>query len=334
MPGFRVVAFGGGEGPALAARAFPEDPRRFTAVVGTTDRGSGTGRLRAQLGIPATGDIRHVFDSVAAFWGDTAAGELFERRIVDSDGPPSGMALGNLLLAALTLWYDRDFSRGARAYAKVLGLPDVALPACAVDVDVCARLADGSWCHGELAVRHHDKARIDRVYLCPERAANPDALSAIEAAEVIIVGPGSLPTSVLPSLLPSGIGEALAASAARKILIANTLSEPGLTEGLTPAEHVELVLSHLPADAIDAVLLPADSAPARMTAAYRAQRQAYLAPSEADLRRIRSHVKCVTADIIERDWTGVRHIGRKLDCIRHDPLKLRHALERSGLLGR
>jgi uncharacterized cofD-like protein len=244
-----VVAVGGGHGLSRALSALRMLGLSPTAVVTVADDGGSSGRLRRDLGVIALGDLRMALLSLAG--NDALAGVLghrFER------GELEGHALGNLLLLALTERHGGDVVPALTDAAALLACAGRVLPATAASVQLKASVA-GRQVDGQVRVATAP-GRIERIWLEPEEArACAEAVAAIADAEVVLLGPGSLFTSVLAALVVPGLGRALVDTSARVVYLANVLTQPGETTGLSAAAHLQALLDHVPGLRIDAVVL-------------------------------------------------------------------------------
>lgn len=256
--GPRIVAIGGGTGLSVLLRGLKEHTANLTAVVSVADDGGSTGRLRDQLGIPAVGDIRNCLVALAET--ETAMGELLQYRFGDDDGSLTGHAMGNLLIAAMSAIDDGDFESAVREMNRVLAVRGQVAPAAGVPLTLRARLRDGTEVAGQARIMR--QRGIERVWLEPRDVrAGRDALAAIAAADLVILGPGSLYTSVLATVLVPEIRAALAATRAPRVYVANTATQAGETEGYDLADHVEALAAHGVADLVDLVLANAHPGP-------------------------------------------------------------------------
>ncbi|MBE3595224.1 MAG: YvcK family protein [Candidatus Carbobacillus altaicus] len=236
----RLVAIGGGSGLSHILRGLKHGPYSITAIVTVADDGGSTGRLRQEMNIPAPGDVRNVLTALSK--EESLLNELMRYRF-KTNGALSGHALGNLLLAAMTDIMG-DFGQAVKALSRVLAVQGEVLPAANIPVSLRATLVDGREIIGESNIPNGG-ARIRRVWLDPTHVSPlPAALSAIKQADVILLGPGSLYTSLIPNLLVPGIVPAIAESSARKIYIANLMTQPGETDGYDVLDHIEAIESH------------------------------------------------------------------------------------------
>jgi len=257
----RVVAIGGGHGLARALRALTLLDVEPTAVVTVADDGGSSGRLRRDMGIIAPGDLRMALLALARNRPLAAA---LEHRFLR--GQLEGHALGNLLLVALAEQHGGDFLAAVDGAAALLDCAGRVLPSTTQPVELHAHVA-GRVVGGQVQVAAA-QGRIERVWLEPrDPPACPDASKAIAEADVVILGPGSLYTSVVANLLVPEMAAALAAASARTVYVGNLTSQPGETWGLDAEAHVAAVLDHVPGLVLDAVILhdgPRDSGPGEL----------------------------------------------------------------------
>lgn len=260
--GPRIVAIGGGTGLSGLLRGLKEHTSNLTAVVTVADDGGSSGVLRTELGIPAVGDIRNCVVALAD--AEPLMGRLLQYRFPGS-GPASpgsarsaepgepepatqpaglgGHAVGNLLLAALVQVQDGDFEQGVREMNRVLAVRGRVVPATGTAITLHARLDDGTEVEGQSRIAR--SSPVDRVWVEPaDVRPTEDALNAIAEAEIIVLGPGSLFTSLLPALLVSGVREAVAASRALVLFACNVATQPGETGGFDLADHLDALARH------------------------------------------------------------------------------------------
>ncbi|MCL3837291.1 gluconeogenesis factor YvcK family protein [Aeromicrobium duanguangcaii] len=256
-----VVALGGGHGLAATLSALRRVTHRLTGIVTVADNGGSSGRLRTEFGILPPGDLRM---ALAALCGDDDWGrawaEILQHRF-KGDGPLAGHPVGNLLLAAL--WdMEGDQVSGLDLVAELLGARGRVLPMANVPLDIEADVRFGSPDRIEVVRGQVEVAttsgRILAVRLDPANPpACPQAVSALETAEWVTIGPGSWFTSVMPTLLVPQLRHALLRTPAKRALILNLVGQPGETEHLTPAEHLEVLAAHAPDLHLDLVVADA-----------------------------------------------------------------------------
>ena len=259
--GPRIVAIGGGTGLSTLLRGLKEHTSNLTAIVTVADDGGSSGVLREELGIPPVGDIRNCIVALAD--AEPLMSEVLQYRFPEppegGDRGLAGHALGNLLIAAMTAVEGGDFEDGIRLMNRILAVRGQVLPVSPTPLTLHARLADGSVVDGQSRVMR--TSGIERVWLTPDDVrASQDALAAIADAELIVLGPGSLFTSLLPSLLIPAIREAVLRAAAPRIFVCNVTTQDGETTGFDLAAHVDALVAHTSPHLVDIVL--ANSRPA------------------------------------------------------------------------
>ena len=252
--GIKVVALGGGTGLSSLLRGLKAFSNNITAIVVVSDDGGSSGRLQREvpsLSLPP-GDIRNCLAALAD--EEPLMTRLLQYRFNESAHELEGHSIGNLLIAALED-ITGDFEEAIRETSRVLAIRGKVLPPTLDSVQLCARLKDGSTVLGESAIGRCDSP-IDYVYLDPATPEPlPEALDAIAAADLIVIGPGSLYTSVIPNLLVPRIASAIAASPAIRAFVCNVMTQPGETSHMTAAEHVQAVMRHTEQQVFDYVIL-------------------------------------------------------------------------------
>lgn len=311
--GPKITAIGGGTGLSTMLRGLKKYTKNLTAVVTVADDGGGSGVLRRDIGMPPPGDIRHCMESLANV--EPIMERLLTYRF--QEGSLAGQSFGNLILAALN-GVTGSFEEAVAQMSQVLAITGRILPVTSADVQLEAVFENGAWVVGESKISSFKKeqdCRIAHVALLPERpAALPAALQAIREADLILMGPGSLYTSVIPNLLVEGVVEAICRSEALKIYVCNIMTQEGETEGYTAADHVDALLSHGAPGLVDLCL--ANSAPVRPGLVEK-YREEDAAPILVDRERIR-------AMGLELEEYPVASEGG--DYARHDPDRLAAAV--------
>ncbi|TYZ27557.1 YvcK family protein [Selenomonas caprae] len=300
-----VTVVGGGHGLSVLLRGIKSATSNVTAVVTVADDGGSSGRLREELGIIPPGDLRNCLVALADT--EPLMEKLFQYRF-RGKSELAGHSFGNLFIAAMNE-VTGDVEKALQESSKVLAVKGQVLPASKEHVRLDAIMEDGTVVEGESHIPEVQK-RIHRVRLFPE---NPQpvqsALAALTAADAIILGPGSLYTSIMPNLLVSGVAEALRKSKAVKIYICNVMTQPGETDGYTASMHAKAIIDHGGKGVIDYMLVNSHPISSEMQAYY-AEKGAY--PVEVDEEAINAlGIGFVKADIINES-----------DVIRHDPDKL------------
>lgn len=239
----KIVAIGGGHGLSAMLRGLKRYSKFITAIVTVADDGGGSGTLREELGMLPPGDIRSCILALANT--EPTMEKLLNYRF--TEGSLAGQSFGNLFLAAMT-GVSSSFEEAVHKMGDVLAITGRVLPVTDQDVRLEAEFDNGSRCLGESKILYAKKiqnCRIKQVRLVPEHPrALPDTLRAIEDADLIVIGPGSLYTSIIPNFLVDGISQAVAASRAKKLYIMNIMTQDGETEGYTGADHVRALLEH------------------------------------------------------------------------------------------
>jgi uncharacterized cofD-like protein len=305
--GPRIVAIGGGTGLSTLLRGLKGYSANITAIVTMADDGGSSGRLRQQLGIAPPGDIRNCIAALAD--AEPLMTQLMQYRFP----PGSGLddhAFGNLFIAAMTA-VTGDFEEAVRESNRVLAVRGQVLPATSVPLNLAATLKSGRRLQGQASISVAEEP-IDSVSIEPaDVRANPEAIERILEADLVVVGPGSLYSSVLPNLLISDIRDAIAAANGIRAYVCNVATQPGETGFYSAAQHLEALIDHVGDGLFDYVLLN-DNHDARRPEGWLGQ------PVQVDVRRLESF----EVTIVEEDLVDVANAHR------HDPAKLAAALMR------
>ncbi len=302
--GPKIVAVGGGTGLSTMLRGLKRYTRNLTAIVTVADDGGGSGMLRRDIGMPPPGDIRHCMEALANT--EPIMQQLLTYRF--TEGTLAGQSFGNLILAALN-GVTGSFEEAVRQMSHVLAITGQVIPVTSADVQLEAVFENGARVVGEskiFACKKEQDCRIQRVALIPERTKPlPAALEAIAQADLILLGPGSLYTSVIPNLLVEGVAEAIVQADAPKIYVCNIMTQEGETEGYTAADHVEALLSHGAPGLLDLCL--ANSAPVQ-PGLLEKYREEDAAPLAVDRERIAAlGLELVEAPVADQDGNLARH---------------------------
>ena len=300
-----LVVIGGGTGLSTLLRGLKGETERITAIVTVADDGGSSGRIRSELGIPPPGDIRNTLVALANT--EPLMEQLFQHRFNWGQGL-QGHSFGNLFIAAMTE-ITGDFEEAIRASSQVLAVRGQVLPSTLSSVTLRAEYNDGTTTIGESLIPQPGKS-IHRVFVEPADCQPvPEAIAAIEAADAIILGPGSLYTSVLPNLSVREIREAIVNSSAPKIYICNVMTQPGETDGYKASHHIQAILDHAGPGLIDYVIVNTVPIPWDLQERYR---EKGAVPVEADLPEIMAlGITPVEAPVISMT-----------DLVRHDPDRL------------
>ncbi|WP_199900101.1 gluconeogenesis factor YvcK family protein [Caldalkalibacillus mannanilyticus] len=237
----KIVVIGGGTGLATILRGLKTVNIEITAIVTVADDGGSSGILREEMNMPPPGDVRNVLVALAD--KEPLLQSLFQHRFRNGNGL-AGHSLGNLLIAGMQE-ITGDFVTAVKALSRVLAVRGNVLPAANSSIRLVAEMADGSIVVGESNIPKVNK-KIHKVMLEPaDIEALPEAVQAIEEADMILVGPGSLYTSIIPNLLVQEIQQALRDSQAQKIYVSNVMTQPGETDGYTVRDHIQAIYEHI-----------------------------------------------------------------------------------------
>ncbi|MCE9557919.1 MAG: uridine diphosphate-N-acetylglucosamine-binding protein YvcK [Armatimonadetes bacterium] len=305
--GPKIVALGGGTGLSTLLRGLKQYSTNITAVVTVTDDGGSSGRLASELGIIPPGDLRACLVALAD--SEKVLADLFQHRFGREAGSLSGHSLGNLLIAGLVQRADGDYDRALGMASEVLNIRGRVVPSTLDKVGLRAVLDDDSEISGETKIVASGR-RIRRLYVEPEDCTPyADAIRAIEEADLITIGPGSVFTSVIPNLLIPGIAEAIERSEAMKVFICNVMTQPGESDSFTAAEHLVALQANIPHRVVDYVVVNNGLPSSSTIEKYRGSNQFVVDP---DVDRLRAMgFKVVLGNFVN-----------ELDYVRHDPFKV------------
>ncbi|MCG9895223.1 MAG: YvcK family protein [Fimbriimonadaceae bacterium] len=302
LVGPKIVALGGGTGLSNILRGLKHYSSNITAIVCVSDDGGSSGRLVTELGMLPPGDIRNCL--LALSDSEATMAEVFQHRFNATAGALSGHNLGNLFMVGMLNRCNGDVDEAIRKMGEVLNIRGRVLPATIEHVRLEAEMADGSTLVGETDIVKHPSA-IKSLRLSPAHpAAHPEAVAAIQQADMIVIGPGSVYTSVLPNLLVPGLAEALRNADCPRVYVCNVMTQPGESDGFSAADHVAALTENAGEGLFDTVLvntgLPAEGARER----YAKSGQLLVAP---DSDRIRSRgLRVVEGNMVSQD-EEVRH---------------------------
>lgn len=304
--GSNIVTIGGGTGLSVLLEGLREFTSNISAVVTVADDGGSSGRLRQQFGILPPGDIRNCLVALAD--APALMRELFQFRF-GSSSEFAGHNFGNLFITVMTQ-VTGDFDKAIKESSKVLAIRGQVIPSTLNKVILVAEHKDGSITEGETHIPEA-KRPIKRVWLKPEGSkATEEAISAIQQAQIIVLGPGSLYTSIIPNLLVKEICDAIVASDAVKVYVCNIMTQPGETDGFSACDHLNVLIQHTHPKTVDYCLLNTGSISEELRQRYE-QEGSY--PIVPDSRKIRS----MGYRTIEENIIAVFN-----SYIRHDPIKL------------
>ncbi|WP_075619842.1 gluconeogenesis factor YvcK family protein [Paenisporosarcina indica] len=302
----RIVIIGGGTGLSTLLRGLKKFPIDITAIVTVADDGGSSGRLRDDYDIPPPGDIRKVMAALSDV--EPLVEEMFQYRFSQSEDL-AGHSLGNLMLTALTD-ITGDFSHAIREMSRVLNVHGTILPAANQRITLHAELEDGTIVTGESKIPTY-KQRIQRVFLTPNDVEPlPDTIKAIQKADLLVFGPGSLYTSILPNLLVQGIQKAILQSKAPNVYICNLMTQAGETHNYSAADHVRALMVHMGAPFIHTILLNTDEVPLSVQKIYEQEQSRPVSYDESQLKKL--GITVVKKDIATIQDGAIRHEATKV----------------------
>lgn len=303
--GPKIVAIGGGTGLANLLYGLKEYSSNITAVVTVADDGGSSGRLREQFGLLAPGDIRNCLVALADT--EPLMRNLFQFRF-GGKAELDGHSFGNLFITAMTK-ITGDFEKAVKESSKVLAIRGRVIPSTLDEIGLVAEFADGTKISGESKISK-EKKPINKISLDRSNCeATPEAVVAIKQAEIIIIGPGSLYTSVIPNLLIEAITKAILESGALKVYVCNIMTQSGETDNYKASDHIEVLVAHAKSKLIDYCIMNIASIPSESVKKYKHE-DAHLVVADS------AKVKEMGFNVVEEDLVNAT------DYVRHDAQKL------------
>lgn len=308
-PELRIVTIGGGTGLSTLLRGLKQHNVAITAIVTVGDDGGSSGRLRTEFNMPSPGDIRNCLVALAD--SETLLGDLFQYRFEAEDSALHGHSFGNLFITAMTK-VSGSFEQAIIESSRVLNIRGRVFPSSLENIILSARMVDGTVVRGESMIPLA-RSTIDEVSIEPAGAdAYDPAIVAILSADLIVLGPGSLYTSVLPNLLVDGIAHALRFAPGKKVYVCNVATQPGETDGYRVIDHLRALEKHVPGVPIDRVLVNSNLKPAET----RIKPEWHVSAVELDgLHEFEERFVLEQRDIVNPEFP-----------LRHDPEKLADVL--------
>lgn len=308
----KVVVIGGGTGLSVLLRGLKKYIYNITAIVTVADDGGGSGVLREDLGMLPPGDIRACLIALANT--EPTMEKLLQYRF--TEGKLKGQSLGNLFIAAMNSIYG-SFELAIKEMSNVLSITGQVLPMTLESVQLCAELEDGTIIKGESIIPAESRrngSRIKRMFINPSISYPlEDALLAIEEADLIVLGPGSLYTSIIPNLLVTDIVEKIYSAKAPKVHICNVMTQPGETDEFGVLEHVQAIINHSREDFLDYVIVNTEGIPKEVLEKYNMDNANQVLPEREDKDILNDFgIKLITDNLID-----IKH-----DYIRHDNILL------------
>lgn len=250
----KIVVIGGGTGTFVTLLGLKKYPVQLTAIVTMMDSGGSSGRLRDELGVLPPGDIRQCLVALAK--SSRLLREMFNYRF--EEGGLKGHTFGNIFLSTLAKTTG-SMKKAIEEVGKILRIQGRVVPVTFEKSELCVELEDGNVIEGETHIdvleKKQKRAKIKRAYLSPKVKANPDAITAILAADYILLGPGDLYTSILPNLLVSGVAKAVQKSKAKKIFVLNLMTKYGQTTKYKASDHIRDLGQYIGKYVLDFVII-------------------------------------------------------------------------------
>ncbi|MFD1416901.1 gluconeogenesis factor YvcK family protein [Oceanobacillus jeddahense] len=303
----KITAIGGGTGMPVLLRGLKDLPIELTAVVTVADDGGSTGRIRTEMEMPAPGDIRNVIAALSD--AEPMLLELFQHRFQQGNGL-IGHSLGNLLLAAMTSMTG-NFNQGIKEISRVLNVKGNIYPISNDNMSLHAIMEDGEIIHGESNIPLSGK-RIKRIFLEPQPLQPlPNAVESIHQADLIVISPGSLYTSIMPNLIVPEVKEALLNTKAKIVYVCNIMTQYGETTNYSAADHVQAIHDHVGDDCIDYVIVHNQPIDEQTQEIYK-EEKAF--PVEVDMDRLKAmKVQVIPGNIVVKHKDGtLRHNNGKI----------------------
>ena len=308
----KVVTIGGGTGLSVLLRGLKKYPLEITAVVTVADDGGSSGKIRSDMNIPSPGDIRNVIAALSDV--EPYLEKMFQYRF--DSGEVKGHPVGNLMIAAMTDIHG-DFSTAVKVMSRILNVRGTVLPTTNDIATLNAVLSDGEIIRGESSITKAGGV-IDHVYITPSRVKpNEDVLKAIEEADYIIMGPGSLYTSIIPNLVISNLSEKIRESKAKKIYVCNVMTQHGETDNYSVCDHIVAINKHVEENIFDLVIANSREFDDSILSKYHKEKQE---PVKIDQEKIEElGIKLIkNNDIGIVDNNTIRHNAEKVSELIYD----------------
>lgn len=312
----KVVVIGGGTGQSIFLRGLKHFTHNITAVVTVADDGGGSGVLREDLGMLPPGDIRNCLLALANI--EPTMSEVMKYRF--TEGALKGQSFGNLFLAAMNGLYG-SFETAVYKMGEVFAITGRVLPVSLEDINLIAKLENGNMVKGESSIPDQVKSQhssIDRIYLDPKNAKPLDeVLNSILDADIIIMGPGSLYTSIMPNLLVKGVVEAIKKSNAPKVYISNVMTQPGETEQYNVLDHINAIIKHTgKKDIIDYIIANNEMLPEEIFSPYKKDGAEQVLLDEEQRNKLDDMgIKTIEDNLVEIKNNYIRHDAKHISSI-------------------
>lgn len=313
--GTKVVVIGGGTGQSVFLRGLKHFTQNITAIVTVADDGGGSGVLREDLGMLPPGDIRNCLLALADI--EPTMNEVMQYRF--TDGVLKGQSFGNLFLAAMNGVYG-NFETAVYKLSEIFAITGRVLPVTLEDVNLIAKLKNGNIVKGESAIPkevRYSESAIDEISIEP-RDAKPleDVINSIYDADIIIMGPGSLYTSVIPNLLIEGVVDAINSSKAPKVYISNIMTQPGETDNYNVLDHVNSIVNHCGENIIDYVIVNNEILPDEILDSYKKDGATQVLLDKHQKDKLKSlDIRAIEKNLIEIKNNYIRHDAKYISNI-------------------
>jgi len=301
----KVVVMGGGTGLSVILRGLKHFPVDITAIVTVADDGGSSGKLRDELEIPAPGDLRNVMVALSEI--EPLVEDLLQYRF-KGDTSLAGHPLGNLLLAAM-VGVTGDLTKAIKGLTNVFDIKGKILPSTCDEVTLVAEMTDGTIVEGESKIPKLEK-KIKKVYFKEAPEPVEETITAVEEADLIVLGIGSLYTSIIPNLLPERMRKAILESQAKKVYVCNAMEQPGETKGYSLCDHIQAIHDHVGGKFLDVVVADISDIPSETLELYRAEG---VKPVKIDRKRCEE----MELEVVEQRLVEIVENGN----IRHHPYK-------------
>jgi uncharacterized cofD-like protein len=301
----KVVVIGGGTGVYTVLSGLKRYPLDLAAVVSMADDGGSTGKLREEFGILPPGDVRRAL--VALSNADKHLSDLFNFRF--DEGVLRGHNFGNLFITALERM-EGDFQKAVNLAGKILGARGKVVPVTLDNVKLVARMENGEMVYGETNIdipKHNGRLQIKEIFLKPSAKINPYAIDVLKSADVIIIGPGDLFTSLIPNLLVKGVKKAISSSKAKKIYIVNLMTKFGETNKFKASDFLSVLEKYLGKNVINSVIMNIEKPSLERLKKYAEEHAEIVRPDIHPSKKL----KVIKAELL-RDKGFLRHDPDKL----------------------
>ncbi|MBS5788517.1 MAG: YvcK family protein [Clostridioides difficile] len=310
-----VVVIGGGTGQSVFLRGLKHNTQNITAVVTVSDDGGGSGVLREDLGMLPPGDIRNCLLALANI--EPTMNEIMQYRF--SDGQLKGQSFGNLFLAAMNGLYG-NFETAVYKMSEIFAITGRVLPVTLEDVNLIAELKDGCVIKGESIIPKEAKARKTSIYKISLEPADvkplKDVINSIYESDIIVIGPGSLYTSIIPNLLIDDVVKAIKASSAPKVYISNIMTQPGETDGYNVLDHVKAIEKHAGSNIIDYVIVNNEKLPNKVLNLYKHDGAQQVLLDKKQTEGLKNMgIKCIEKNMVEIKNNYIRHDAKYISNI-------------------